>query len=303
MTGEPMEITFKEERYVPYAVHTPIRVPEHWKEKVKADIDRDVILCIIEPVPGTTPTTWCAKMVVTAKKNGQPRRTVDLQHLKNATRRITQFTPTPFEIVSVTPKNTYRTVLDAWNGYHSLALAENSKDATAFITELGRYRYCRAPMGFHASGDAYTKRFDEITSGFERVARCVDDSLLWDTSIEDSFWHTFEYLKHCSSHGIVFNEDKFIFAEETIEFAGFELTPEGYRPPARVLDAIQSFPVPKSITDVRLWFGLVNQVVYAFSQSNTMAPFRELLSSNKRSGKDIYIGMKNLEGYLKSRRR
>ena len=106
MVGEPMTITFKEEKHIPYAVHTPIRVPEHWKAKVKADIDRDVRLCIIEPVPGTTPTTWCARMVVTAKKNGKPRRTVDLQHLKNATRRITHFTPTPFEIVSVTPKNT-----------------------------------------------------------------------------------------------------------------------------------------------------------------------------------------------------
>ena len=86
----------------------------------------------------------------------------------------------------------------------------------------------------------------------------------------------------------MFNKDKFVFAEETTKFAGFELTPEGYRPPARVLDAIQSFPIPKTITDVRSWFGLVNQVAYAFSQSNTMAPFRELLSSNKRNGKDIY---------------
>ena len=96
MDGEPMEIIFKEEKYIPYAVHTPIRVPVHWKKQVKADIDRDVRLCIIEPVPGTTPTTWCARMVVTAKKNGKPRRTVDLQHHKNATRRVTHFTPTPF---------------------------------------------------------------------------------------------------------------------------------------------------------------------------------------------------------------
>ena len=88
-------------------------------------------------------------------------------------------------------------------------------------------------MGFHASGDAYTKRFDEITSEFERVARCVDDSLLWDESIENAFWHAFDYLKHCSSKGIVFNGEKFVFAEETAEFAGFEITPEGYRPPLR----------------------------------------------------------------------
>ena len=37
------------------------------------------------------------------------------------------------------------------------------------------------------------------------------------------------------------------------------------------------FPRPKNITDVRSWFGLVNQVAYAFSMTEQMHPFRELL--------------------------
>lgn len=285
MTGKPMEINFKEGTE-PSKVHTPIGVPHHWGKKVKKNIDTDVRLGIIEPVPQGTPTTWCSRMVVASKKNGDPRRTVDLQKLNGATLRETHHTPSPYNIVSVTPTNTFKTVLDAWNGYHSLPIAESARDATTFITEWGRYRYCRAPQGFHGSGDAYTRRFDDITSEFERVARCIDDSLLWDYGIEDSFWHTFDYIKHCSDNGIVFNVEKFVFAQEKCEFAGFELTPEGYRPPKRILDAIWNFPTPKSITDIRSWFGLINQVAYAFSQSTTMAPFRDLLS--KKSRKKFY---------------
>ena len=277
MTGAPMKITFKDE-YTPHAMHVPLPIPHHWKAAVKKDIDRDVRLGIIEPVPQGTPSTWIARMVVTPKKNGKPRRTVDLQQLKKATLRETHYTPTPFAIVCTTPANTYKTVLDAWNGYHSMPLADDAKDATTFITEWGRYRYKRAPMGFHASGDAYTRRFDDITHEFERVSRCVDDSLLWDYDIEGAFWHTYEYLKHCSNNGIVFNADKFVFAKEQCEFAGFEITRDGYRPPKRVLDAIQGFPTPKSITDVGSWFGLVNQVAYAFAQAEVMSPFRDLLS-------------------------
>ena len=193
MSGKPMRIVFKKNTF-PSAVHTPIRVPVHWKDKVKEDIDRDVRLGIIEEVPQGTPTTWCARMVVQAKKNGEPRRTVDLQQLKKATLRETHYTPTPFDIVSVIPSDTYKTVLDAWNGYHSLPLDEDSKDATTFITEWGRYRYCRAPQGYHASGDAYTRRFDDITSDFDRVSRCIDDSLLWDQSIEASFWPVLAHI-------------------------------------------------------------------------------------------------------------
>lgn len=131
-------------------------------------------------------------MIVTPKKNGEPRRTVDLQQLNKATLREVHHTPSPFNMVASTPTGKRKTVLDAWNGYHSLPLNTLSRDATTFITEWGRYRYCRAPMGFHASGDAYTRRFDDITARQPRTVRCVDDSLLWNDTIEESFWHTLQ---------------------------------------------------------------------------------------------------------------
>ena len=44
-----------------------------------------------------------------------------------------------------------------------------------------------------------------------------------------------------------------------------------------VLRAITEFLTPKNITDVRSWFGLLNQVSYAFSMAERMLPFRDLL--------------------------
>ena len=220
LTGTPMDIKVKKDE-TPIAVYTPIPVAHHWKKQVKADIDRDVRLGIIEQVPQGTQTTWCSRMVVTPKSNGSPRRTVDLQRLNKATLRETHHTPTPFNIVSSVPPNKYKTVLDAWNGYHSLPLNPDAREKTTFVTEWGRYRYRRAPMGFHASGDAYTRRWDDITSDQEKVMRCVDDSIMWDDDVEAAFWHTFDYLKICADNGVVFNEKKFKFAQENVEFAGF----------------------------------------------------------------------------------
>ena len=284
MTGTPAGVKFKQDAE-PYAIHTPIPIPHHWKKQVKSDIDRDVRLGIIEPVPQGTPTEWCSRMVVTAKKDGSPRRTVDLQRLNNATMRETHHTPSPFNLVSTIPGGTRKTVLDAWNGYHSLPLSDDARDATTFITEWGRYRYCRAPMGFHASGDAYTRRFDDITAGESRVVRCIDDSLIWDQTddIAATFWHAFDYIKLCGDHGVVFNREKFVFAEESVEFAGFDVHMEGVRPPQRIISAIEDFPVPRNVTDIRSWFGLVNQVSYAFAHAEVMTPFRELLASKKRT--------------------
>ena len=94
-----------------------------------------------------------------------------------------------------------------------------------------------------------------------------------------SFWHTIDYIIHCGSNGIVFNPEKFHFAEKEVEFAGFQITEDGIKPTKRMTEGISSFPTPKNITDVRSWSGQENQVSYAFSQAEIMALFWELLKT------------------------
>ena len=73
------------------------------------------------------------------------------------------------------------------------------------------------------------------------------------------------------------NPDKFRFGKDTVEFAGFEITVDSVRPCRKYLQAIEDFPTPRNITDIRSWFGLVNQVSYTLSMTDKMLPFRELL--------------------------
>ena len=277
MTGSPMIIMRKNN--VPsehLKAYRPIPVPYHYKVVVKADLDRDVRLGVIEKVPQGEINEWCSRMVITPKANGKPRQVVDFQELNKATLREVHHTPSPINLAASIPSNTKKTVLDAWNGYHSLPLDEQSKPMTPFITEWGCYRYCRGPQGYHGTGDAFTRRFDDITVNEERYVRCIDDGLLYDNDIETAFWHTFDHLKLCSENGIVFNKEKFKFARDTVDFAGFEVTPDGHRPAQRTIQAIREFPVPSSITDVKSWLGLVQHVAYTFSQSQLMQPFRSL---------------------------
>ena len=78
-----------------------------------------------------------------------------------------------------------------------------SRDATTFITEWGRYRYLPPPQGFHAAGDAYTRRYDDMIIDVPRKSKCVDDTILWDATLSKLFWHTFAYIELCASYGIV----------------------------------------------------------------------------------------------------
>ena len=171
---------------------------------------------------------------------------------------------------------TIKTTLDAWNGYHSLPLAPSARDATTFKTEWGRYRYLRAPQGFHAAGDGYTRRFDDITVAFPRQTKCVDDSLLWDQKIESAFWHTIDYLDLSAGSGTVLNPKKFHSGQPEVDFAGFTIIWTGFRPSKRLIDAILEFPTPTNIIGVRSRFGLVQQIAYITAVSPFLQPFRDL---------------------------
>ena len=141
---------------------------------------------------------WRSAMVVTGKKNGTVRTTTDFQHLNSQCEREPHPSQAPFQLATQIPPNTFKTVLDAVDGYFSVPLENASSWLTCFITEWGTFRYLRAPQGFSSSGDAYTARYDEITKHVERLFKIIDDSLLFDYTIEESFWHVWDYLALCS---------------------------------------------------------------------------------------------------------
>eukprot|EP00794_Sanderia_malayensis_P002911 gene2911-3363_t len=208
----------------PVAHHSPVPVPLHWQAEVKASLDDDVALGVIEPVPVGEPVTWCHRMVVCAKKNGKPRRTVDLQALNLHATRETHHTQTPFHQARSVPSNVKKTVFDCWNGYHSVPLHPDDIHLTTFITPWGRFRYKLAPQGYIASCDGYSHRFDEIVSDVPNKTKCIDDTLLWSDTLVESFFQAVDWLELCGRHGIVLNSTKFRFGCDTVEFAGFEIT-------------------------------------------------------------------------------
>ena len=109
------------------------------------------------------------------------------------------------------------------------------------------------------------------------MTKCINDTLLWDNDIQSSFFQAVEWLEICGRNGIILNPEKFVFCQHTVSFAGHDLTPSHVRPNQTYLDAIRNFPKPQNITDMRSWFGLINQVAYAFASAEHMLPFREAL--------------------------
>ena len=277
MSCEPIQISIAE-GVTPTAIHTPATIPIHWREEVKQQLDDDVALGVIEKVEPNTPTTWCHRAIWVRKPDGSPRRVVDFQSLNKHCMRNTHHTVPPFHQARAIPAKTYRSVTDAWNGYHSVPVREEDRHMLTFITEYGRYRYKAAPQGFMASGDGYTHRYDRIIADIPRKTKCVDDTAMWDAELADHWWRMIDYLYLVGKEGVTLNPKKFQFGQKVIDFAGFRVTEDEVKPLPKYIDTIRSFPQPKSIKDIRAWFGLVNQVSHYNKLIDIMAPFKPYLS-------------------------
>ena len=71
-----------------------------------------------------------------------------------------------------------------------------------------------------------------------------------------------------------------IFFQTEVTFAGFQLSSNGYQVDRSITDAISNFPAPTSRTELRSFFGLVNQLSASTSTiSSLLAPLRPLLST------------------------
>ena len=208
---------------LPHAAHVPATVPHHFYDEVQRQLDDDIARGIIEEMSAGEPTEWCSRMVAVPKENGKPRRTVDFQKLNRACLRETHHSRPPFNLITSVAKHTFKTVADAYFGYHQIPLDCESRKLTTFITSRGRFRYCRTLMGHCAAQDAFTKRFDDIIADIPRKLKCIDDTLLHDDSVKEAFWHIYDLLQRCLDNGLTLRLDKFSFCRRSVTFAGYLL--------------------------------------------------------------------------------
>ena len=119
------------------AHHSPIPVPLHWQDDIKAGMNRDVRLGVLEPVPIGEPVTWCHGFWVwvchlrqtewQARKNNRHPTPEPPCHERNTSHQ------SPFHQARSVPQGKKKTVFDAWNAYHSTLMT----DTTPHLSPLG----------------------------------------------------------------------------------------------------------------------------------------------------------------------
>ena len=161
--------------------------------------------------------------------------------------------------------------------------AKESQLYTTFINLFGRFKYLRAPYGLSSIAEHYNRRMAEAFEGLTGFRRIVDDVIIYDKDIESHRDHVQQFLQRCQERQISINNDKWIFCQTKVKFAGFQVSSEGYRIDSSITEALVNFPTPTNHTDLRSFFGLVNQLS---SSTDTVVqlllPLHPLLSTKHK---------------------
>ncbi|XP_014670345.1 PREDICTED: uncharacterized protein LOC106811290 [Priapulus caudatus] len=213
--------------------------------------------------PQTKATDWVLPIVVEQKKNSDDiRLCVNFKPLNKFSKSEVYESPSVLETVQNVQANegSLFTKFDAQKGYHQLKIAEESKDLTTFITPFGRFRYERAPFGINSISEHYNRRMSESLHGLDNIVRVVDNSLVYGKNDEDHLIHVRAFLERCRERNIRLNEKKFVFRKQEIEFAGVIVSKDGFTISPLLIESLREFPEPRSITDMRSFYGLASQM-------------------------------------------
>ena len=177
--------------------------------------------------------------------------------------------------------------LDLKNAYSQLQLCnQTSKQCNFSIVggeTTGTYRFL---TGFYGLGDMpndFQRVMDSMLKNIPFTNCYIDDILVASRgSLEEHKAIVHKILSILDKNNMAVKWGKCAFFKSDIEWLGFKISGNGVRPLVGKADAIKNLPTPKNISELRSFFGSINQYVKFVPNLSTLSsPLRPLL--NKKS--------------------
>ncbi|GBG73381.1 hypothetical protein CBR_g16095 [Chara braunii] len=148
--------------------------------------------------------------------------------------------------------------LDLKSGYHQISMRPNDCYKSAFKTRYGHFELVVMPFGLtNAPATFQATMTNELRAMLDRfVLVYLDDILIYSRTLEDHLGHFRRVLETLCCAKYKANRDKCEFVRQELEYLGHFVTPEGISPLSDKIQAIQEWPEPRNVTDVRSFLGL-----------------------------------------------
>ena len=251
------------------------------KEKVDIELDRLLKERLIEPVKFAK---WASPIVPILKPNKTVRICGDYRLTCNKALILDKYPlPKIEELLSSLSGGKYFSKLDMSNAYMQLSLDEESKDLTTINTHRGLFRYNRLCFGIASAPGIFQRTLESVLGRIPGVAIFLDDILISGKSKEDHVEKVRLVLRKLNDAGLKLSKNKCTWLAREVEYLGYKLDEFGIHPTNAKLEAIKNAPVPKDVTQLQAYLGLLNFYRKFLPKASTfLEPLNKLLRAKEK---------------------
>lgn len=251
------------------------------QELMNEELDRMISLGVIEE----SESPWNSPVVL-VRKPGKNRLCLDSRKLNSVTKKMAYGLPNINGLISRLSDTYFISSIDLKDAFWQVELDNASKEKTAF-TVPGRpqYQYRVMPFGLCNAAQRLCQLMDKVFPSHmhSNVFVYLDDLLIVSTNFDDHMTLLADVARKLRLAGLTVNLQKSRFCFREVKYLGHIVGYGTIRPDPEKVSAIENFPIPCSVKQVRRFVGMVGY--YGKFLKNFSALSSPLTDLIKKKGK------------------
>ena len=156
--------------------------------------------------------------------------------------------------------HTYFSTLDLASGYWQVAMAEESQEKTVFVTHNGLYEFAVMSFGLCNAPATFQRLMSRVLKGLinEKCMVYLDDILVMGQSFAEHISNLQEVFNRLRDANLCLKPKKCHFVKREVLYPGYVVSESGISADKSKVEAVEKFPVPTSVKQVRSFVGLAS---------------------------------------------
>lgn len=229
------------------------RVPPAMMRELREHLD----LLLKQGIIRESESSYASPVVLVRKKDGRLRLCCDFRVLNEKTVRDAHPLPRIQESMDSIAGSKFFTTLDLKSAYNQIPVAEEDIHKTAFTTPYGLYEHIRMPFGLKNAPSCFQRLMNSVLRRelYELALCYLDDILVYGKTVEEETERVRTVLQRLSEYRLKLDLRKCSFFKEKVRYLGFEVSAEGIAPDSSKIEAVQKWPEPESLKELRHYLG------------------------------------------------